>query len=291
MATILSIGCSDVEPPDGTVEVYVDSTQCSLPSTCNKRFGLFVLRGGCVYAWATKTGDGGQLDLSPFDLEKATIQVLATCGTESCVRCWGSGSFEQERRIELALKPVASCTIAQAVTTPCTECGPTEGAYCDGNRRVTCVEGQTRIETCPEGCSAGACGACTKITYYKDIDGDTYGDAQATVEACMPPPNYVVSSTDCDDADRDAYPTQTGFFTEPTLSKKNYDYDCNGIEEQERTQSERNCIYVFSNNTCTGGGWRGSVPACGQTGTDVTCTRVLGIFCISTPGPGTQACR
>ena len=328
--TIISLGCGGIDPYDGQLDVYVDASQCAMPRSCNKRYEIFVLREGCVYAWATKTSDGSQLDLEPLDMEEGTVQVLASCGTESCVRCWGAKGFSQEPGVSLALKPELSCAISQVVTTPYTECGPTkgaycdgnrkvtcvngrphvetcplgcsagacggectkEGAYCDGNRRVTCANGQTHVETCPLGCSAGVCNACAKTTtFYRDMDGDTYGDANTAFDACLQPPNYVTSNTDCDDFDKNAYPGQARFFTTPTLGKKNFDYDCNNIEEQERTEKEKPCITVLPQNTCTGGGWSGSVPACGQNGTDITCMREFIFLCISTPVLATQACR
>jgi len=43
-------------------------------------------------------------------------------------------------------------------------------------------------------------------TWYADIDGDGYGDAAVSVEACNPPTGYVGDNTDCDDADATQYP-------------------------------------------------------------------------------------
>ncbi len=38
-----------------------------------------------------------------------------------------------------------------------------------------------------------------KLTFYRDADGDTYGTATDTVEACEPPTGYVATNSDCDD--------------------------------------------------------------------------------------------
>ena len=43
-------------------------------------------------------------------------------------------------------------------------------------------------------------------TYYADADGDTYGDPDATMEACETPDGYVEDMTDCDDDDIETNP-------------------------------------------------------------------------------------
>ena len=46
-------------------------------------------------------------------------------------------------------------------------------------------------------------------TYYADIDGDGYGDASDSTDACTTPSGYVSDSTDCDDGDSSANPGET----------------------------------------------------------------------------------
>ncbi|MBK7808987.1 MAG: T9SS type A sorting domain-containing protein [Saprospiraceae bacterium] len=41
----------------------------------------------------------------------------------------------------------------------------------------------------------------TLITYYRDFDGDTFGDPATTIMACTLPVGYVTNNTDCDDID------------------------------------------------------------------------------------------
>lgn len=43
-------------------------------------------------------------------------------------------------------------------------------------------------------------------TYYKDADGDGYGDPNDSIEACSIPPDYVTDNTDCNDGDFDVNP-------------------------------------------------------------------------------------
>ena len=43
-------------------------------------------------------------------------------------------------------------------------------------------------------------------TWYRDSDGDGFGDAKSATSACAPPKGYVDDATDCDDLDGDIYP-------------------------------------------------------------------------------------
>jgi len=45
-----------------------------------------------------------------------------------------------------------------------------------------------------------------KTTYYRDADGDGFGDASNSIQDCAIPAGYVSNSTDCDDADNSVYP-------------------------------------------------------------------------------------
>ena len=53
-------------------------------------------------------------------------------------------------------------------------------------------------------------------TYYRDADGDTYGDASQTTDAYTQPAGYVTNSNDCDDNDN-------------TLGDITNDADCDGV--------------------------------------------------------------
>jgi hypothetical protein len=49
-------------------------------------------------------------------------------------------------------------------------------------------------------------GAIDTTTWYSDVDGDGYGDAADSVQACEQPAGRVLSSTDCDDLEAEANP-------------------------------------------------------------------------------------
>lgn len=49
------------------------------------------------------------------------------------------------------------------------------------------------------------------ITFYKDVDSDTYGDPNVFTMACTAPPNYVANDLDCDDNDANEFPGQVWY--------------------------------------------------------------------------------
>ncbi|MFZ5477806.1 MAG: MopE-related protein [Myxococcota bacterium] len=64
--------------------------------------------------------------------------------------------------------------------------------------------------------------AADAVEWYRDADGDGYGDATILVYDCSAPDGYVADATDCDDADATAYPgaSETG---------DGVDDDCDGL--------------------------------------------------------------
>lgn len=52
-------------------------------------------------------------------------------------------------------------------------------------------------------------GGCVTATYYRDADGDGYGDASDVMDACAPPFGYVDNDDDCLDSDASARPGGT----------------------------------------------------------------------------------
>lgn len=67
-------------------------------------------------------------------------------------------------------------------------------------------------------------GATGESVWYRDIDGDGYGDVTQTTMACTQPATYVSDATDCEDGESSVNPSAT-----ETCDGR--DEDCDGIED------------------------------------------------------------
>jgi hypothetical protein len=105
------------------------------------------------------------------------------------------------------------------------------GQVCNANGNVG--KCQCQSHPCPNG--------ITCQLFYKDGDGDGYGDANGTiangnaVAGCTgdtPPAGHVADNTDCNDADNRQHPGQGAFFGTPSNVKGDFDYNCDGTIEK-----------------------------------------------------------
>lgn len=187
---------------------------------------------------------------------------------------------------------VVDCSPYQcdATSKRCNQCDPKSQATCQGNDLVSCTADGLLVKTaCPNGCQNGACVSCTKKPYYKDSDGDGYGNPGVKVDECAQPAGFVANSSDCDDSDAAAHPGQTAFYLVPTKGTNGFDYNCDGVEQQE-LPSLSAC--KVAGVTCTGDGWVSSVPACGKAGTWGQCSyQALPPSCSLQTSSKLQACR
>jgi hypothetical protein len=170
---------------------------------------------------------GAQLGMCATGCSKESdCSDLAFCDGTSCQPKHGNG--------------IACTAPNQCETGFCVTNGPSSvccNSACDPSIVTggTCsASGSVGECTCPQ-CS-GAGNSC--VLWYRDFDGDTYGDKFGTIAASTaqvgcsmssPPAGWVANNGDCDDHDGNVNPGQAGFFTHPSAGTSTYDYNCDGV--------------------------------------------------------------
>lgn len=94
-----------------------------------------------------------------------------------------------------------------------------------------------------QDCDGRADDGIATDTYYADVDGDGYGDANGDVDDCEQPAKTVVNSDDCDDTDNDINPNGD----EVCDGKDN---DCNGSIDDNASDED----YYFADADADGFG-------------------------------------
>jgi len=128
----------------------------------------------------------------------------------------------------------------------------------DSNGQV--FPGQT--ETCSTNYDDNCDGSSDEVdaddctSWWVDKDGD--GSAGTVTCRCDAPPNAKEHSEDCCDADPNAFPGQTKYFSSPVNWCGGFDFDCSGDEEMQFNPS---CVQ----QPCTAG-WFQPTPGCGEIG-------------------------
>ena len=108
-------------------------------------------------------------------------------------------------------------------------------------------------------------------TYFRDADGDTYGNPAVTILACSLPAGYVSTSGDCNDANPAINPGRTELCN-------SIDDNCNGSIDE---------TFPTKGNACTVG-----VGACQRTGSLVCNGTGTGVICSVSPGtPTAEICN
>src|SRR5207249_7850546 len=104
--------------------------------------------------------------------------------------------------------PTQACSAPAGYIVDNTDCDDTKASVHPG-----------ATETCngiDDNCN-GTIDEGVKSTFYRDADGDGYGNAASTTQACSAPAGYVANSTDCNDASAAIHPGATEI--------------CNGVDD------------------------------------------------------------
>ncbi|MCY1045258.1 MopE-related protein [Corallococcus sp. bb12-1] len=82
-----------------------------------------------------------------------------------------------------------------------------EGGDCnDANASIHPGRSEFRCDGQDDNCDGTADEGLPILTWYRDADGDEYGDVTQAVSGCAPPSGHVAKPTDCNDADATIHP-------------------------------------------------------------------------------------
>ncbi len=108
---------------------------------------------------------------------------------------------------------VDACWSEDGRVTDATDCVDTDATIFPGNPEI-CDELDNDCDTeVDEG---------VLLPFYRDVDGDTYGDESDVAWACVAPSGYVVPGGDCDDTTSETSPAMT------EICQDGIDNDCDG---------------------------------------------------------------
>lgn len=127
---------------------------------------------------------------------------------------------------------------------PDNDCGFGEMGDCDDND-ATISPGTTEVCDGIDNNCDGEVDEGVKTTFYADSDGDGYGNAAITTEACEAPAGYVANNTDCDDEHNTVYPGAE------ELCSDGLDNDCDGnVDGDDDDCGNPNLIENLEDDDC-----------------------------------------
>lgn len=198
-------------------------------STSNPTVGSLP-QGGATYKWYTALTGGSSLPLSTVLITQDyyVSQTQGTCeGSRTLVGVTVTQALTYYRDADgdtygNAAISTLSCTVPIGYVLNNTDCNDNDAAIHPG--AVEICDGKDN------NCN-GQIDEGVKTTYYRDADGDTYGNAAITIQACSLPAGYVTNNTDCNDNNSAVNPGAT------EICGNGIDDNCNG-------QIDENCPVI-----------------------------------------------
>ena len=240
----------------GAGAVAVLGCPCTAPGTLacngNAQAVTLICSGG---TWThNETCMAGNLCDSRTGVSRGTCQpIIAACQSAAPgqIVCDTATSVGQCGADLVTLATMQGCTgtTPACLSGACVACKPTTTEACG-----TCNDG---TETCDGAGAWGACvGASSKNTYYRDADSDGFGNPAMSMTVCgAAPTGWVSNSKDCCDADANAHPGQTAFFTTADMCGSSqvpdgFDYDCDGTDTTQASALNASCVSTLMTGNC-----------------------------------------
>ncbi len=99
-----------------------------------------------------------------------------------------------------------------------------QGGDCDDAISAINPNAQETCDGIDNNCDGLTDNGLTFVTYFADLDGDTYGNINDSIVACTQPSGYVLNNSDCDDTNSAINPGATD------IPINGIDEDCNGAD-------------------------------------------------------------
>ena len=179
---------------------------------------------------------------------------------------------------------LAQCTQPSGYVTDSTDCNDASSSAYPGALE-TCDSIDNDCDGSTDENNASGC-----TTYYRDYDGDGYGDSSYSVCSCSATGYYTATnSSDCYDYNSAANPAQSGYYSS-SRGDGSYDYNCDGSQTKKYTGSGSCGSWPFNCSSGSTAGWDGSTPSCGSSKSYVTSCSTGWTGCNETTSTYTQSC-